>query len=103
MFYIATLSGNVFSSFIRSQCTEAVILGLLSYIGMLIFGFEYAGIISIVIGFTALVPIVGALVGEVFGAILLLTVSPLRAVLFLVFIYMGYNTLSSVFICFFLT
>ncbi len=86
MFYVAALSNNIFSSFIRSQCTEAVILGLLSYIGMLIFGFEYAGIISIVIGFTALVPIVGALVGEVFGAILLLTVSPLRAILFLVFI-----------------
>ena len=86
VFYVAALSNSIFSSFIRSQCAEAVILGLLTYIGMLIFGFEYAGIISIVIGFTALVPIVGALVGEVFGAILLLTVSPLRAVLFLVFI-----------------
>jgi len=86
VFYIASLSNSVFSNFIRSQCIEAVILGLLSYFGMLIFGFEYAGIISTVIGFTALVPIVGALVGEVFGAFLLLTVSPLRAVLFLVFI-----------------
>jgi len=86
LFYIAGLSNSIFSNFIRSQCTEAVILGLLSYIGMLIFGFEYAGIISIVIGFTALVPIVGALVGEVFGAFLLLTVSPLRAILFLAFI-----------------
>ena len=86
IFYIADLSGDVFSNFIRSQCTEAVILGLLSYIGMLIFRFEYAGIISIVIGFTALVPIVGALVGEIFGAFLLLTVSPLRAIFFLAFI-----------------
>lgn len=86
IFYVAELSEYVFSSFIRSQCIEAVILGLLSFIGLVIFRFEYAGIISIVIGFTALVPIVGALAGELFGAVLLLTVSPLRAIVFLIFI-----------------
>jgi predicted PurR-regulated permease PerM len=53
---------------------------------MVIFGFEYAGIIAVVIGCTAVVPIVGALAGEVFGAFLILTVSPLRALLFLIFI-----------------
>lgn len=53
---------------------------------MVIFGFEYAGIIAVVIGCTAVVPIVGALVGEIFGAFLILTVSPLRALLFLIFI-----------------
>jgi len=38
------------------------------------------------VGVTAIVPIVGAVVGEVFGAFLLLTVSPLRALIFLVFV-----------------
>lgn len=86
LFHVVGLSDEIFSNFIRGQCTEAVILGLLSYIGMLIFRFEYAGIISVMIGFTAVVPIVGALVGEIFGAFLLLTISPLRALLFLAFI-----------------
>lgn len=86
LFHVVGLSHEIFSNFIRGQCTEAVILGLLAYVGMLIFRFEYAGIISIMIGCTAVIPIVGALVGEIFGAFLLLTISPLRALLFLVFI-----------------
>lgn len=86
VFHITALSHEVFGNFIRGQCAEAVILGALSYIGMVIFGFEYAGIIAVVIGCTAVVPIVGALVGEIFGAFLILTVSPLRALLFLIFI-----------------
>lgn len=86
IFYITHLSGGIFSSFIRSQCIEAVILGSLTFVGMSLFRFEYAGIISLMIGFTALVPVVGALIGEIFGAFLLLTVDPLRSLIFLVFI-----------------
>ena len=86
LFHVTALAHDVFGNFIRGQCAEAVILGALCYIGMVIFGFEYAGIISVVIGCTALVPIVGALIGEVFGAFLILTVSPLRALFFLIFI-----------------
>ena len=86
LFHVTELSHNVFGNFIRGQCAEAVILGALSYIGMVIFGFDYAGIIAVVIGCTAVVPIVGALVGEIFGAFLILTVSPLRALFFLIFI-----------------
>lgn len=86
LFHVTALAHDVFGNFIRGQCAEAVILGALSYIGMVIFGFEYAGIIAVVIGCTAVVPIVGALVGEVFGAFLILTVSPLRALFFLIFI-----------------
>lgn len=86
LFHVTELSHNVFGNFIRGQCAEAVILGALCYIGMVIFGFDYAGIIAVVIGCTAVVPIVGALVGEIFGAFLILTVSPLRALFFLIFI-----------------
>ena len=86
LFHVANISNSVFSNFIRGQCTEAVIFGFLCYVGMLIFRFPYAGIISIVVGCTALVPIVGALIGEIFGTILILTVNPLQALLFLVFV-----------------
>ncbi|MBQ8746935.1 MAG: AI-2E family transporter [Clostridia bacterium] len=86
LFHFTDICNTVFSNFIRGQCAEAVIFGVLCYIGMLIFRFPYAGIISIVIGCTALVPIIGALIGEIFGAILILTVSPIKALLFLVFV-----------------
>ncbi len=86
LFHVTEVSNSVFSNFIRGQCTEAVIFGVLCYIGMLIFRFPYAGIISIVVGITALVPIVGAIIGEVFGAVLILTVNPLQALLFLIFV-----------------
>jgi len=86
LFHVTEISNRVFSSFIRGQCMEAVIFGVLCYIGMLIFRFPYAGIISIVIGCTALIPIIGALIGEAFGAILILTVNPWQALLFLIFV-----------------
>lgn len=86
LFHFTNICNSVFSNFIRGQCTEAVIFGVLCYIGMLIFRFPYAGIISIVIGCTALVPIIGALIGEAFGVILILTVSPIKALFFLIFV-----------------
>lgn len=75
-----------FKKFIIGQCTEAVILGVLTTLGMLIFGFPYATMIGALIGFTALIPIVGAFIGAGVGAFMILTVSPLKAVLFIVFI-----------------
>jgi len=77
---------NSFHRFIVGQCTEAVILGTLCALGMLIFGFPYAVMIGILIGATALIPIFGAYIGGVIGFILIFTESPLKAVLFVVFL-----------------
>lgn len=75
-----------FTRFIGGQLTEAIILGVLCYIGMLIFRFPNAAIISIIICITALVPIVGALTGAVIGAFLILITDPIKAILFLLFL-----------------
>ena len=75
-----------FSKFIGGQLTESVILGTLCYIGMLIFRFPNAPIISVLICVTSLVPIVGALVGVAIGALLILITSPIKALLFVIFI-----------------
>ena len=68
------------------QCLEAVILGVLCIFGMTIFRFPYAMMIGTLIGFTALIPIAGAYIGAAVGAVMILTVSPIKALLFLVFI-----------------
>lgn len=75
-----------FHKYIVGQCLEAVILGVLCTVGMLIFRFPYAGMVGAFIGFTALVPIAGAYIGAVVGAIMIMTVSPVKALLFVVFI-----------------
>lgn len=75
-----------FRSYIVGQCLEAGILGGLCTLGMLIFGFPYAGMIGALVGCTALIPIAGAYIGAGVGAMMMLTISPLKAVLFLVFI-----------------
>ena len=75
-----------FSRFICGQITEAAVLGVLCFIGMVIFGFNYPLLISAIIGITALVPVVGALVGTVPCALMLFMIKPSQAVWFIVFI-----------------
>ena len=84
--YVASVLDDCFHRYIVGQCTEAVILGILCTVGMLIFRFPYAPMIGALIGFTALIPVAGAYIGAAVGAIMILTVSPLKALLFLVFI-----------------
>lgn len=86
LFYVVDVLDDSFHSFIVGQCIEAVVLGGLCVIGMLIFRFPYAVMIGVFIGFTALIPIAGAYIGAAVGAIMILTVSPLQAVQFLIFI-----------------
>ena len=83
---VASLTASTFARFLTGQLTEAVILGVLCLIGMLIFGFPYAALISLIIGVTALIPIFGAFIGIGIGALLILLYDPLTAVWFLVFI-----------------
>lgn len=81
-----TMAAETFSNFISGQLTDSCILGILCFFGMTIFRFPYANVISVVIGVTSLVPLVGSFVGIVIGALLILTVDPLMALLFIVFV-----------------
>lgn len=83
---ILVTADETFSSFIIGQVTEAVILGSLCTLGMLIFRFPYAPMIGAFIGATALIPIVGAYLGAAVGVIMIMTQDPLKAVLFVLFI-----------------
>lgn len=83
---VLKVANETFSSFIVGQCTEAVILGTLCVIGMKICQFPYAPMIGAFVGATALIPVVGAYLGGAVGFLMILTVSPLKAVLFVVFL-----------------
>ncbi len=83
---LGRMSRNIFRKFISGQCLEAVILGILSIIGMLILQLPYAVPIGVLIGVTALIPIVGAFIGIIIGAVLILSVAPVKVITFLVYI-----------------
>ena len=84
--YVAGVANESFRRYIVAQCTEAVILGGLCTIGMYILKIPYAPMVGAIVAFTALIPIVGAFVGAGLGAFLILTVSPVKALVFIVFI-----------------
>ena len=83
---VARLSSQCFSNFVTGQLMEACILGLLCFVGMSIFRFEYAFLISMMVGVSAIIPVVGAFIGTVPGVLLLLFVEPMQAIWFIVFI-----------------
>lgn len=84
--YVYQTVNDSFHNFIVGQCTEAVVLGALCMIGMWIFRFPYATMIGVFVGFTALIPVAGAYIGAAVGAFMILTVSPVQALFFLLFI-----------------
>lgn len=86
VYHLSAHASDSFSRFIGGQLTESVILGVLCYIGMLIFRFPNAAIISVLIAVSSLVPIVGAIVGVVIGALLIVITNPIKALFFIVFI-----------------
>ena len=83
---VGTLANKTFSNFVTGQCLEALIFGSLVFVGMVIFRFPYASTIGVLLGFTALIPIFGAFIGTAVGFILIMMVSPVKAILFVVFI-----------------
>ena len=75
-----------FHKYLVGQCTEALILGGLCTIGMWILKMPYATMTGAVIAFTALIPVAGGYIGAAVGAFMILTVSPIQAVFFLIYI-----------------
>jgi len=84
--YFLNILDDCFHRYIVGQCTEAVILGALCALGMMIFRLPYAMMVGALVAFTALIPVAGAYIGAGVGAFMILTVSPVKALIFLVFI-----------------
>ena len=83
---IATISITTFTNFIIGQTIEAIILGSLCALGMKIFGFPYAPMVGTLVGITAFIPIIGAFIGGGIGAFMIMTVDPMQALLFIIYL-----------------
>lgn len=84
--YVLAVIDDCFHRYIVGQCIEAVIIGLLCTLGMSILRLPYATMIGALVAFTALIPIAGAYIGAFVGAFMILTVNPIQALVFLVFL-----------------
>lgn len=84
---ISSLLYKNFTAFISGQCLEAVILGTMFVVTMAIFRMPYALLVGVLIAFTALIPIVGAFIGCIVGAFLILVDTPQMALWFLILFF----------------
>lgn len=84
--YVLTVLNDCFSRYIVGQCIEAVILGILCTLGMLVLRLPYATMIGALIAFTALIPVAGAYIGGIVGALMVFSVSPVKALIFIIFL-----------------
>ena len=84
--FVTRLTSDTFTKYVNGQMVEACILGGLCFVGMCVFRFDYAPLISVAVGVFALIPIAGAYLGAVLAVLLLVMIDPLEAVWFLVFL-----------------
>ena len=76
---------TIFAKFISVELIDALIVGVLNYIFMLILGMPYALVTSVVVGIANLVPTFGPIVGGVVGALIQLLANPINALWFIIF------------------
>lgn len=79
------LCDEAFSKYIMGKCVDALVIGVMTFIGMSIFSFPYAAMISVIVGVSAMLPIIGGYIGIGIGALLILLINPMKALWFVIF------------------
>ena len=82
----ARRANNIFAGFIIGKIVDSLIIGVICYICMLIFGIEYPLLISVIVGVTNVIPFFGPYIGAVPSILFLLLVNPVSALWFGIFI-----------------
>lgn len=77
---------RMFSGFIHGKLLDSLIIGILCFLFTSIAGMPYAMLVSVIVGVTNVIPFFGPYLGAIPSAILILTVSPGKCVVFLIFI-----------------
>lgn len=77
---------RIFNGYLAGAVLDAFCVGVLCFIGMSLFGWEYAMLISVIVGCTNVIPFFGPFIGATPGVLLLLTSNPWHALSFAIFI-----------------
>lgn len=83
---VTDIALNKFSKYLGGQVIEAFIFGTACYISMVILRLPYAALVALIMGFGNLIPIAGAYIGGGLSAIIIFAVSPIKSLIFVIFI-----------------
>lgn len=89
--HVLSVFNDSFRRFIVGQCTEAVILGGLTTIGMLILQLPYAAMIGVLMAVSCFIPLIGEFICGGIGVFLIAVQSPFEALIFLIFLIIVLN------------
>jgi predicted PurR-regulated permease PerM len=84
IFRIVLIANKKLSRFLAGQTFECLIVGVACFIGMIIFKIPYAVLISLIIGLTNFIPMIGPIIGTIPAALIIAVESPIKALYFLV-------------------
>ena len=87
VFDFAKFTNRTFGGFINGKIIDSIIIGIICFILMKIFGFPFPFLISAIIGITNVIPFFGPFIGAILAAIIILLVSPIHALYFLILIF----------------
>ena len=82
----AQYTNKTFGGFISGKLIDSAIIGVLCFICMSLFGWEYPLLISCIVGITNIIPFFGPFIGAIPSALLILMVNPAQCLYFLIFI-----------------
>ena len=77
---------RMFGGFINGKILDSAIIGVLCYIGCLIFKFPSALLVSVIIGVTNVIPFFGPFIGAIPATLLILIQNPIKALWFVLFV-----------------
>ncbi len=86
-FHVCTVFNTKCGKFIIGKIIDSSIIGLMCFIGMSIFRFDYPLLISVIIGLSNLIPFFGPFIGGIPSAVLLLLINPMEALWFVIFLF----------------
>ena len=86
-FYVLHKSNKAFIGFINGKLLDSLIIGILCYIGLLILKMPYALLVSAIIAVTNVIPYLGPFIGAILSALIIFIVSPIKALIFIIFIF----------------
>lgn len=84
--YIGRETHRIFGGYVSGVIIEAIIMGIMTYVGMLIFRLPFPLLVATVVGVTNIIPFFGPFIGGIPSAILILLVDPVKCFYFIIFI-----------------
>lgn len=74
--HVLQTSEKIFRGFVSGQLVVALLLGVMYFVSMTLFGFPYATVISLMVAVLSLIPILGTFISALIGCFLILVAAP---------------------------